>query len=108
MRTELPKLWHIVVDNDNYKALMYWRFHDTSINLNIIEEEAKLYIDKRIIGVCGPMGEKGHNPKMSIKGTTYDFGEEITYQEFRELVLIQNVKEDLDYLKELLIKLNIK
>ena len=103
MRTELPLLWHVVVDKDNYKALINWRFE----GLNI-KEGKEQFVGKRIIGVCGSDGQKGHNPILRIKGKSYDFGVEITYEEFRELVLTQEIKDDLKSLKELLIKLNIK
>ena len=110
MITELPKLWHVVVDKDNYKVLIDWRFEGLDI-----KEDKEQFVGKRIIGVCGSNGQKGHNPILRIKGDTYDFGVEITYEEFRELVLTQEIKDDLKLLKddlkplkELLIKLNIK
>ena len=77
MRNELPKLWHVVVTQENREILSKWR--DVKLNTN------------QITGVCYHNGEKGHNPLHDIKDKdpnfSYNFGEEITFEEFKVLVL---------------------
>ena len=77
MRTELPKRWHVLVKEDNKKILSEW----IGVSLQI----------GKITGICSDINEfnngKGHNPYGDIKGCSYDFGEEITFEEFKVLVL---------------------
>lgn len=73
MKTELPKLWHVVVTKESQKELEIWRGVSLPIN--------------KIVGVYNKGGGKGHNPYGKIKGDSYDFGEEITFEEFKVLVL---------------------
>jgi hypothetical protein len=99
----LPENWHILVTEENAEDVLKWRFEssysykdkaDYSDNLVGIAEEDNCY-------------HKGHNPKTEIIGDTYDFGIEITYQQFKKYVLNQSpVKHK--YLTELLEKLKIK
>lgn len=99
----LPGNWHIVVTEENAEDVLKWRFEssysykdkaDYSDNLVGIAKEDNCY-------------HKGHNPKTEIIGDTYDFGIEITYQQFKKYVLNQSpVKHK--YLTELLEKLKVK
>ena len=99
----LPDNWHIVVTEENAEDVLKWRFEssysykdkaDYSDNLVGIAKEDNCY-------------HKGHNPKTEIIGDTYDFGIEITYQQFKKYVLNQSpVKHK--YLTELLEKLKVK
>mgnify|MGYP003602449288 CR=1 FL=1 len=49
---------------------------------------------------------EGHNKITEIKGWNYDFGQEITYDQFKKYVLKQQ-EEDYSYLIKLFKELNI-
>ena len=110
MRTELPELWHILVDKENFEDVVMWEKDEIS------KHDYDYYVDKMLVGVCNKTDKsRNHNNKDLIKDDNpdpfYDFGQKITYQEFKKFVLLEEVEiveEDLNYLKELLIKLNIK
>lgn len=106
----LPERWHIVTTSENIKDVWEWRMNEPYRSNDRI-----LTIDK-IVGMCNP-DEKGHNPKSNIKSDngSYDFGIEITYDQFKEHVLNQKPKskkkvkkENLSYLIPLFKELNIK
>lgn len=86
----LPERWHVLVTEENQQIVSDWRLEYKNTK-NLIN------IDK-IVGICNP-GEKGHNPKTELKSDTYDFGIEITTEQFRKYVLGLNVEaEDTKYL----------
>lgn len=77
MRNKLPtKGWYVVVTDDNESTLKEWRGTPSSLK-------------NRITGMCLDNGKlsKEHNPVGDNKGPGYDFGEEITFEEFKVLVL---------------------
>jgi len=67
---KLPNSWHIRVTESNKKILAKWR----GCMLSALENHY-------IVGMT--LGIKGHNPVTNIKGSNYDFGEEITLEEFK-------------------------
>lgn len=98
----LPDKWHIIVTKENAEDVLKWRFGES------YEDEDKLKYQDFIVGITlnhGGIFEKGHNPKNKIKGDSYDFGIEITYEQFKKHYLN---KENYEYLIKLLGKLNIK
>jgi len=101
----LPDNWYILVTEENATDVLTWRFEDSyEIKDNIT------FLDK-IVGMDID-GCKGHNPKDQIKSKDgYDFGNEITYKQFKKYVLKVDdkpvEKEDLSYLIPFLHNLNI-
>jgi len=90
MRTELPKLWHVISNKDNFEILSKWRFVDYPVT--------KLPPAGKIVGVCYPNGGKGHNPLDCVKDSGpngYDFGERITFEEFKHLVLGESIQYEI-------------
>jgi hypothetical protein len=79
MRIVLPKLWHVVVTEENQNILEKWRGVKLRIN--------------QITGVCNMRGEKGHNSYGDIKNRSYNFGKEIKFEEFKVLVLKEQSTE---------------
>jgi hypothetical protein len=80
MRDKLPtKGWHVVVTKENNDILAEWKGLKGKHNLlgNIVGCD---YWNKN-------PKSKGHNPVGSLKGDCYDFGEEISFEEFKVLVL---------------------
>ena len=82
----LPERWHVVVTKENQAILANWK------GINDIEMLPIGYI----CGICGLLNEKGHNPANMIKSTynspfAYDFGVEITFDQFKKYVLKENV-----------------
>lgn len=77
---ELPKNYHVRVTEENQPVLAKW-----------LEMHSPHYLtDKHIAGVTlytGGKLSKGYNPADKIKDVGYDFGEEITYEQFKEYVL---------------------
>lgn len=101
----LPDNWHILVTEENAKDVLKWRFED-----NYNRRDNTRFLDY-IVGMDGT-GFKGHNPKDQIKSEdSYDFGNEITYAQFKKYVLKfddkPKQKEDLSYLIPFLHNLNI-
>jgi len=75
----LPYAWYVIVDKENLDILSNW----------IFPNGFKLTIGG-IAGVCnygGKIGNKGHNLTKIIKGYRYDFGVEITFEQFKKYVL---------------------
>lgn len=81
---KLPKNWHVVVTKENQHVLSGWR--GTS--------EGYLVPVNNIVGMT--MGDKGHNGRNEIKDTSvpcvYDFGQEITFKQFKKYVLKEEIK----------------
>jgi len=78
----LPDRWHVVVTEENQEILSRWR-----------EYLGMLPIDN-IVGICNKDGNKGNNPKSSLVGKDYDFGKEITFDQFKKYVLKDQVKSN--------------
>lgn len=93
----LPDNWHILVTEENAKDVLKWRFED-----NYNRKDNIRFLDY-IVGMDGT-GFKGHNPKTEIKSEdSYDFGNEITYAQFKKYVLNKEpIKEDMTALIKLL------
>ena len=103
---KLPKKWFVIVTEENQDILSKWRFDD-------------IYISKIAVGkIVGMVQwkkkgiiEKNHNPIEFIKTSVYDFGKEITFEQFEEYVLgikKETIIDNYDYLIEVLNKYNIK
>lgn len=95
----LPNNWHILVTEENIEDCFKWRFKKRwEDNLKEINY-SKAFINNKIIGFDGK--EKGHNDKHILKGDRYDFGIEITYEQFKRYVLnkeVNTIKQNYDYL----------
>jgi len=105
----LPPNWHIIVTKENAEEVLRWRFK------NSYKNEDKITFKNHLVGMTidydGTLYEKGHNPKDKVKDPDghYDFGIEITYEQFKKYVLNQDInKEDYTYLIKLFKKHNIK
>ena len=102
----LPDAWYVVVNNENIYALTQWRYD------NITGERD---LSNKIVGMCkstyeGLVYSKEHNPVTNVSGEGYDFGQEITFGQFKKYVLGEDFdeNEDLTYLVKIFEKLNIK
>ena len=74
----LPKNWHVVVTKENQEVLSKWRYPNSNSILEI----------NKIVGECGiEKSIKGYTSSKIIKGSTYDFGIEITFEQFKQYVL---------------------
>jgi hypothetical protein len=81
----LPKNWHVVVTAENQKVLSDWRFEGRGHKLRIGN-----------IAGCSRSNPKvrGHNDGDGIIGDNYNFGTEITFDQFKQYVLnIKPIKE---------------
>lgn len=83
----LPKNWHVVVTGENQKEVSEWRGYQGLIPIG------------KIAGICLKFNSsfhKGHNSQNDIKDKDgwYDFGQEITTEQFRKYVLKKEVEED--------------
>lgn len=88
MRTQLPKTWHTIVNKENQNLLTKWRGCSGNYKVPI----------GYLVGIEFETGNKGHNPGNKIKSSNpngYDFGEEITFEEFQILVLGETPKEQI-------------
>jgi len=106
---KLPDNWHILVTDENAEDVLTWRFE------RIYNDKDKITFKNHFVGMTlnheGTQYEKGHNPKDEVKDSEghYDFGIEITYEQFKKYVLNQDInKEDYTYLIKLFKKLKIK
>lgn len=82
----LPKNWHVVVTEENQKEVSEWRFKTS-------EKICLGYIAGVVYKVPQDRYEKGHNPGDLIKKPNYDFGQEITTEQFRKYVLKKEEKK---------------
>jgi len=106
---KLPDNWHILVTDENAEDVLTWRFQDS------YNHSDKITFKNHLVGITinynGTLYEKGHNSKDDITDPDgyYDFGIEITYEQFKKYVLNQDInKEDYTYLIKLFKKLKIK
>jgi hypothetical protein len=106
---KLPDNWHILVTEENAEDVLTWRFED------IYNDKDKITFKNHLVGMTinhkGTQYVKGHNPKDDITDPDghYDFGIEITYEQFKRYVLNKDLhKEDYTYLIELFKKLQIR
>lgn len=83
----LPEIWHCIITKENQEVLSKWRLSNCSSLLNI----------GYLVGMTKHGNNrifKGHNPgdKISEKSIfSYDFGNEITYEQFLKYVLKQDI-----------------
>lgn len=92
---KLPENWHVVVTEENRFELSDWRWG---------KGYAKPLEAGKIVGMVKYMSEtytKGHNPKKCVKSDTYDFGIEITYNQFKFHVMGEKSKEELTFPREM-------
>lgn len=85
-KIEIPETWYVFVTEENQEVLFNWRFKDPSPG-------CKLSTD-HIIGTDHIVGksinsERGHNPKELTK----NFGNEISYEDFKKYILKENVNQ---------------
>lgn len=72
--------FYVKVTEENKLLLSKWRWgNDTSHRLAIDEIVGMVISNKKL--------EKGHNGAGMIKDYTYDFGNEISFEEFRKYIL---------------------
>lgn len=79
-RIEIPETWYVTVTEENKDVLFNWRFEH-------LYEYCRLttgYIVGKSI-----LSERGHNPKELNK----DFGNEISYEDFKKYILKENIKD---------------
>ena len=79
-KIEIPKTWYVFVTEENQEVLFNWRFKDPS-------PDCKLSTD-HIVGKS-INSERGHNPKELTK----NFGNEISYEDFKKYILKENVNQ---------------
>ena len=80
---KLPDCWHVIATKESIDALTKWReVHTAMITLGML------------VGMCKTGSnsyEKGHNPGHMVKAWLYDFGKEISFDDFKRLVLNEYV-----------------
>jgi hypothetical protein len=105
----LPEAWYVKVTDDNVDVLSRWRFGN---DYNKLDNTKLVGINKwfnkynQIYKL-----EKGHNPYGVSSSEDYDFGIEITYNQFLKYVLNQEIserKQDYNYIIAILEKYSIK
>ena len=79
-KIEIPETWHIIVTEENQEVLFNWRFKDPS-------PDCKLSTD-HIVGKS-INSERGHN----CRKITKNFGNEISYEDFKKYILKENVNQ---------------
>lgn len=93
---KLPENWHVVVTEENRFELSDWRWE---------KGYAKPIEAGKIVGMVMSISEgfctKSHNPKECVKAVTYDFGIEITYNQFKFHVMGEKSKEELTFPREM-------
>lgn len=103
----LPDKWHIVVNKTNAEDVLKWRFIES-----YQEDDVNKFLTY-IVGMTARGGgfTKGHNPKSQIKSSDddYDFGEPITYAQFKKHVLgIKSKRQNYKYLIPILKRLDLE
>lgn len=106
----LPDKWHIVVNKNNAEDVLKWRFENS-----YSESDKETYLTY-IVGFDGNTNSEGisskaHNPNGDIKDPDggWDFGESITYSQFKKHVLgIKSKRQKYKYLIPILEKLNLE
>jgi len=78
----LPERWHVVVTEENQEILSRWKYKASTPLLKI----------GFIVGIATSNGRPDHNPGHIKKGDSYDFGEEITTEQFKKYVLKEEKK----------------
>jgi len=83
----LPEFWHVLVTDESKPALSEWLF-DSKLNMYTLKPNV------HIVGVCKKNGTKSFNIKEDLIGLNFNFGEEITFEQFKKYVLKQNIMEN--------------
>ena len=88
----IDKNWFCIVTKENRDILSKWRELSSGNSIDI----------GKLVGVSydgDGIFRKGHNPARSIKGGTgtysYDFGKEITFEQFKEFILKEKSQESI-------------
>lgn len=94
---KLPENWYVLVTEDNREVLSDWiwgkgRTHKP-IEAGKIAGMINYILPKNYI--------KAHNPKECVKSDNYDFGIEITYNQFKFHVMGEKSKEELTFPREM-------
>lgn len=76
----LPDTWYVVVNKENLDTLSKWMFKNSNFKLAIGGIVGKNNFQ-------GCKNSKGWNETKIIKGKYYDFGNEITFEQFKKYVL---------------------
>jgi hypothetical protein len=90
----LPKNWYVIVTKENQDTIVKWADKD----------------DIPIGNICGMCLTHDtnritieHNPRDTVKANNYDFGQEISFEQFKKYVLKEeSSKDDYSYLIKLL------
>lgn len=77
----LPAFWHVKVNKETQTIISKWYSKDFTIPLNSIAG-----IDDRLT--------RGWNPQHILKGLDYDFGKEITFEQFKKYVLKEEIVKE--------------
>ena len=79
-KIEIPKTWYVFVTEENQEVLFNWRFKDPSSNCKLTTDH--------IVGKS-TLSERGHN----CRNLTKNFGNEISYEDFKKYILKENVNQ---------------
>jgi hypothetical protein len=85
----LPKNWHIIVTPENRGVVSKWRMEHIKNSHTIIDLGLA-------VGCCSGSNTRDHNPSTNLVGQNYDFGIEITFDQFKQYVL-KDVKKIVGY-----------
>lgn len=87
---KLPNIWHVLVTKENQEVLSKWRFegHPNELSIDYIVGMTK---DWRYNWKYNKKYVKSHNPSYNKE----NFGEEITFEQFKKYVLKSTVEENL-------------
>lgn len=94
---KLPKNWHVVVTEENKEVLSEWRWRERHIYTLIEAGDIVGMVKNSLLGDC----TKSHNPQNCIQSDTYDFGIEITFNQFKFHVMGEKSKEELTFPREM-------
>jgi len=88
---QLPEFWYVVVNKDNLTSLSKWRFGKYDLKLSV----------GQVVGWCrtswsGFIGSKEH----SNNNIDADFGQEITFEQFKQYVLKQDDMKEYKFTPE--------
>ena len=93
---KLPENWYVVVTEENREVLSDWRLG---------KGYAKPIEAGKIVGMINYTLSrnytKAHNPKESVKSDNYDFGIEITFNQFKFHVMGEKEEEELTFPREM-------
>jgi hypothetical protein len=94
---KLPENWHVVVTEENREVLSEWRWRKGHTHTLIEVGRIVGMVEYALIGNY----KKGHNYQNCVKSDTYDFGIEITFNQFKFHVMGEKNKEELTFPREM-------